>query len=478
MNFHIKPISSKSQGLKVIPVQEDLLDQTLQESVGKPINPSLFSGKQDSIFLLESNQDILLLIGLGKTAESHEVETCFRRVLAKNKDLVKDQIILEFPDSCSKKLIESALIGFQLGSYSIGFYKKDKPKDFKDLQVIIKTNHPEIEQILSRVEKIANAKIEGFKLVDLPPNVLTPAYLADWATKWATKPNTKTIIFDQKEAEETGLKAFLAVGRGSAKPPKFIIMEYRHPNAKFHLGLVGKGVTFDTGGLNIKTSGMVDMKSDMGGAAGVLAATQLIAELKLEINLTTIVPSVENAVDKEAYLPSEIIGSHSGLSIEVIDTDAEGRLILADGLSYLVSTYQPDHLLDLATLTGSALGTFGYECGALFSNNEGFSSLLQESGMRSGEKVWPLPIWDSYRSEMDSEMADIKNYHGKPYAGAITAAKFLEAFIHEHPSWAHIDIPGVSFKDSEFAKTKTGTAFGMGLIVDFVEKKIKDYSKP
>lgn len=475
MNFHIQPISSKSQGLKVIPVQEDLLNQTLQENIGIPVNPSLFSGKKDSTFLVESKQDILLLVGLGKHAESYEVETCFRRVLTKNKELVKDQIILEFPDYCSKQLIESALIGFQLGSYSIGFYKKEKPRDYQDLQVEIKTNHPEIEQILSRAGKIAKAKMEGFKLVDLPPNILTPEYLATWAKEWANIPNSKTIIFDQKKAEERGLKAFLAVGRGSAKPPKFIIMEYRHPNAKFHLGLVGKGVTFDTGGLNIKTSGMADMKSDMGGAAGVLAASQLIADLKLEINLTTIVPSVENAVDKEAYLPSEIIGSHSGLNIEVIDTDAEGRLILADGLSYMVSTYQPDHLLDLATLTGSALGTFGYECGALFSNNEKFSALLQESGLRSGEKIWPLPIWDAYRSEMDSEIADIKNYHGKPYAGAITAAKFLEAFIHEHPSWAHIDIPGVSFKDSEFAKTKTGTAFGMGLILDFVEKKIKEF---
>jgi leucyl aminopeptidase len=301
---------------------------------------------------------------------------------------------------------------------------------------------------------------------------LTPEFLANWAIEQAENLNIKTIIFNEEKAKEEGLTAFLAVGRGSSKPSKFIIMEYRSPNAKFHVGLVGKGVTFDTGGLNIKTGGMVHMKSDMGGAAAVLAATQLIADLELEINLTTIVPAVENAVDKDAYLPSEVIGSHAGLSIEVIDTDAEGRLILADGLSYMVENYNPDQLIDFATLTGSSVSTFGYECGALFSNEDGLSKSLQDAGISSGEKVWPLPLWESYKSEMDSEIADIKNYNGKPIAGAITAAKFLEAFIHDHKNWAHIDIAGVAFGDTEFSKTKSGTAFGVGLLLKFIENQL------
>ena len=309
-------------------------------------------------------------------------------------------------------------------------------------------------------------------MVDLPPNVLTPEYLANWAEEKAKSLKIKTTVFDEEKAEKEGLEAFLAVGRGSAKPSKFIIIEYRHADAKFHLGLVGKGVTFDTGGLNIKTAGMVHMKSDMGGAAAVLAATQLIADLELPINLTTIVPSVENAVDKDAYLPSEVIGSHAGLSIEVIDTDAEGRLILADGLSYMVKNYAPDQLIDFATLTGSSVGTFGYECGALFANEDTFSKAIQEAGLATGEKVWPLPLWEAYRSEMDSEIADIKNYHGKPIAGAITAAKFLEAFTHEHPKWAHMDIAGVAFGDTEFSKTKSGTAFGVGLLLKFIENQL------
>jgi len=203
-----------------------------------------------------------------------------------------------------------------------------------------------------------------------------------------------------------------------------------------------------------------------------LAATQLIADLELEVNLTTIVPAVENAVDKDSYLPSEVIGSHAGLSIEVIDTDAEGRLILADGLSYMVKNYHPDQLVDFATLTGSSVATFGYECGALFSNEDNLSKSLQEAGTSCGEKVWPLPLWENYRSEMDSEIADIKNYNGKPIAGAITAAKFLEAFIDGHKNWAHLDIAGVAYGDTEFSKTKSGTAFGVGLLLKFIENQI------
>ena len=184
------------------------------------------------------------------------------------------------------------------------------------------------------------------------------------------------------------------MARGSAKEPQFIILEYRQPKAKKHIGLVGKGVTFDTGGLNVKTQGMHYMKSDMGGAAAVLAATQLIASLQVPINLTCIVPTVENAIDKDAYLPSEVIESYSGKSIEIVDTDAEGRLILADGLAYLVKNYQTDHVLDFATLTGSAVGTFGYECAALFSNDESLSKA--NSGLQvleSGKNPGPFPYW-------------------------------------------------------------------------------------
>ena len=475
MKFNTQTESGEISGLLIIPVLSTNSEEFIKNKLsGFKVNPVLFSGKKDTSYQLDINGRLFLLIGLGEKPDVSTVEKSFRRVLAKNASLVESVVSINFSEDFSAELIESALVGFQLGAYSIGFFKqkKEDQKDFENLQVNVTSSIPDLPKILDRAGKIADAKIEGFKLVDLPPNIITPEYLADWAQKQGAKHGFDVTIFDQEKAKEEGLDAFLAVARGSAKAPKFIIMEYRSPDAKFHLGLVGKGVTFDTGGLNIKTQGMVYMKSDMGGAAAVLAATQLISSLKLPINLTAIVPAVENSVDKDAYLPSEVIASHAGLSIEVIDTDAEGRLILADGLSYLVKNFQVDQLIDLATLTGSSVGTFGYECGALFSNSDSISEALREAGMQSGEKVWPLPMWESYRSEMDSEIADIKNYHGKPIAGAITAAKFLEAFIHDHPSWAHLDIAGVAFGDSEFCKTKSGTAFGVQLLLKFIENQL------
>ncbi|RIW12731.1 leucyl aminopeptidase family protein [Algoriphagus lacus] len=474
MQFKINPKNPSGTALRVIPVFEDHSEKILKEKLKNSGLPkTLFSGKKDSSYILEAENQLVLLLGLGENPEYKTIENSFRRVLSKNSSLLESEVILDFPDSFSHEQVEAALIGFQLGGYSIGFYKKEKPKDFNKLKVEVRSEAKKIKSLAERAEKIAAAKIEAFKLVDLPPNKITPENLGDWAKNLSKKVNVSVKVFDSKKAKSEGLEAFLAVGRGSAKDPKFIILEYRHPKAKFHLGLVGKGVTFDTGGLNVKTQGMHHMKSDMGGAAAVLATTQLIADLDLPINLTSIVPAVENAIDKDAYLPSEVIGSHAGLSIEVIDTDAEGRLILADGLSYLIKNYKADQVIDLATLTGSAIGTFGYECAALFSNDGALSHGLQQAGEDVGEKSWPLPLWENYGKEMDSEIADIKNYHGKPFAGAITAAKFLEAFIHEHKAWAHLDIAGVAFSDTEFSKTKTGTAYGVSLLLKFIENQLQ-----
>ncbi|WP_232825722.1 leucyl aminopeptidase family protein [Algoriphagus litoralis] len=473
MQIKTNPKNLSTSALRVIPVFQANAEETLVAKLGMS-GPSkaLFSGKKDTSYSLELDTQVILLLGLGENPEYKTLETTFRRILSKHSDLVEKEVILDFPDTFSTEQIESAIVGFKLGTYSIGFYKKEKAKDFAKLKVEVITGIEKAKSIVERAEKIAEAKIEAFRLVDLPPNKITPEYLGDWAKTQAKKYKLDVKVLDVKKAKSEGLEAFLAVGRGSAKEPKFIILEYRHPKAKFHLGLVGKGVTFDTGGLNVKTQAMHHMKSDMGGAAAVLATTQLVSDLGLAINLTAIVPAVENAIDKDAYLPSEVIGSHAGLSIEVIDTDAEGRLILADGLSYLVKNYKVDQVIDLATLTGSSIGTFGFECAALFSNDGDLSHGLQRAGEEIGEKSWPLPLWENYGKEMDSEIADIKNYHGKPFAGAITAAKFLQAFTHDHPAWAHLDIAGVAFGDGEFAKTKTGTAYGVSLLLRHIENQL------
>lgn len=470
MKFHYLEKSNTISALQIFPILEDEFESILKEFLPNlSISKTLFSGKKDSQHWVELEGKILLFIGLGNSPKSKDLQTSFRRILAKNEDKITDQLGISFSERFSKEEIEQMLIGLKLGSYKADFYKQERSKSFNDLEIAISAKNQASKSIIDRAEKIANSVIQGFKLVDLPPNTKTPEYLANWAQEMAKSSKVEVTILEKEAAEQEGLHAFLAVSRGSAKAPRFIVMDYQGEGAKNHLGLVGKGVTFDTGGLNIKTQGMIHMKSDMGGAAAVLATVKLVADLKLPIRLTAIVPAVENAIDKDAYLPSEVISSHAGLSIEVVDTDAEGRLILADGLSYLVENYQPESIIDLATLTGSSVGTFGYECGALFSNNDQLSSALQKAGMDTGEKLWPLPIWEEYKKEMDSDIADIRNYHGKPIAGAITAAKFLEAFIHEHPSWAHLDIAGVAFGDNEFSKGKTGTAFGVQLLLKFIE---------
>jgi leucyl aminopeptidase len=280
--------------------------------------------------------------------------------------------------------------------------------------------------------------------------------LAKWALDKGEKYGFDVEVLGLDASKIEGLGAFLAVGKGSENEPQFVIMKYSPKLEKAdlkHVGLVGKGITFDTGGLNIKTAGMVHMKCDMAGGAAVFGAMQLIADLQLPIKVTAIVPCAENSVDSKSFLPSDVIQSYSGASIEIIDTDAEGRLVLADGLSYLIKNYKPEYIVDIATLTGSSVGTLGYEAGALFTNNESISTKLQEAGDSIGERLWQLPLWDVYKQDIESDIADVKNYSGKPVAGAISAAKFLEYFTEEHPAWAHLDVAGVAFGDDEFAKS-------------------------
>ena len=235
------------------------------------------------------------------------------------------------------------------------------------------------------------------------------------------------------------------------------------------VGLVGKGVTFDTGGLSIKgSSNMHYMKSDMGGAAAVFGTMELIAKLKLPVHLVAIIPTTENCVDAKALKPGDVIGSYAEKTIEIIDTDAEGRLILADGIAYLNKNYSPDIMIDVATLTGSCVQTLGYEAGGLFTNNDDLALKLTNAGDRCGERLWRLPLWDSYEGDIKSDIADVKNYSGKPIAGAISAAKFLEFFTNKHTNWAHLDIAGVAFGDAEFYTQKTATAFGVRLLTDFI----------
>lgn len=440
---------------------------------GISLNETLFSGKKDTTFLMEQEGKILLLIGLGKSPDYKAIQTIFRRISAKQNNLFQQQATLFLPSEMVEIQVEAAISGLWLGTYQLGHYQQNNKvnallsADFS-LEIV---SDIDFENAVNRGLKIGQAQLETYNLVDLPPNKITPDFLAQWAKATGEKYGFEVTVFGREKAIELGIHAFTAVGKGSINEPQFIIMDYNPTHTKSHFGLVGKGITFDTGGLNIKTAGMVHMKCDMAGGAAVLGAMQLIADLKLPYRVTAIVPACENSVDAHSFLPSDVIGSYAGKSIEIIDTDAEGRLILADGLSYLIKNYNPKTIIDLATLTGSSVATFGNVCGALFSKNESLAKQLQKAGEQIGERLWPLPLWDAYQSDIESEIADVKNYSGKPVAGAISAAKFLEYFTEEHPTWAHLDIAGVTFVDDEFAKTKHATAFGVHLITTFIENQ-------
>ncbi len=464
----------KYSGTILIPVFETYENSLVPiEFHGVSVSSKVFYGKKDTVYLVEKYDCTHVFIGLGKAIDYKSLKTIFRRIASKQATVFNQNTALVIPEEFSNEQIEASISGLLLGTYNLGHFKKKEKhlflNDDFELDIVSKKDQSEI---LNKGIKIAKAQLEVLHLVDLPPNTITPKYLSNWATESGKEFGFTTEILDEAACRIEGLEAFLAVGKGSDKEPQFIIMKYVPENETSktkHIGLVGKGITFDTGGLNIKVAGMVHMKCDMAGGAAVLGAMQLIADLKLPVKVTAIVPCCENSVDSKSFLPSDVIKSYSGHTIEIIDTDAEGRLILADGLSYLIKNFKPDTIVDIATLTGSSVGTFGYECGALFTNNEEVSKKLQGSGDAIGERLWPLPLWDAYKSDIESDIADVKNYSGKPVSGAISAAKFLEFFTKEHTSWAHLDVAGVAFGDDEFAKSKHATAYGVHLLTKFIE---------
>lgn len=435
------------------------------------INSDIFSGKANTNYTLALNDSVYIFIGLGDKLTYKSIKTAFRRFAHQNKAIKTNDLKIDLSRLDDHLHVEAAISGLMLGTYDLGHFKVDKKKHaFLNQDFTIELNIDNtFQSTVEKALKIAKNQLDTFDCVDLPAHVVTPIHLAEKAKSLEKNVKISVKVFDRQEAEKIGLHSFLAVAKGSENEPQFITITYRNPLAKKHMGLVGKAITFDTGGYNIKTQGMVHMKCDMAGGATALGAMQLIADLDLNINVTAIIPACENRIDGKAFLPSDVINSYSGKTIEIIDTDAEGRLVLADGISYLLKHHKPDVMIDVATLTGSAVATFGDVCAASFTNNEELASQVKNIGESIGEKSWPLPLWDEYKSQMDSDIADIKNLATKPTAGAITAAKFLEFFVENHPAWMHLDIAGVSFVDDEFAKTKHASAWGVHLLAKLAE---------
>ncbi|MBK9744183.1 MAG: leucyl aminopeptidase family protein [Saprospiraceae bacterium] len=374
----------------------------------------------------------------------------------------------------SDELLTNAVIGLRISLVNIGAFKTNGNR-FEEPQISLIIDKSQ-ESIANKALSIAEAQVSAMHLVDTPSNIKTPEYMADYAVASGKKYGYKVDVYDKKALTEMKMDALLAVGQGSCHEPRLIVMEYNPKGKKStnpKLGLVGKGISFDTGGISIKPSAnMGYMKSDMGGAAAVIGAVELAARLKLDIHIVGVVPAAENSVDANSIRPGDVISSYSGKSIEVIDTDAEGRLVLADGLAYIIRNYQPENLIDLATLTGSVIAALGYTASGMFTHNDEMAASLTSVGAPINERVWRMPMWEDYAPDMHSDIADIKNLSSRPVAGSITAAKFLEVFTAEHKNWVHLDIAGVAFADSEFAKSRTATAFGVRLLGAYMETMV------
>lgn len=302
------------------------------------------------------------------------------------------------------------------------------------------------DQALFRAQALANATNFARSLINEPPCVLTPIELANRASAMSKEVGIECEVFDKTKIQALGMGGLLAVSKGSVNPPRFIVMRYRGGDSTDKgIAFVGKGITFDTGGISIKpTAGMDEMKGDMGGAAAVIGAMQAIGSLKPNINVTGIVPTCDNMPSGSAYVPGDIVRISNGKTIEIVNTDAEGRLVLADGLSFAVNE-GCSPILDLATLTGAMVVALGHTMTGLFSNDEQLTQDIIAAGQVSGEKYWPMPLDAEYAEYIHSDIADIKQTGGRE-AGSVTAAKILENFVGS-AKWAHLDIAGTSYEE-------------------------------
>lgn len=383
--------------------------------------------------------------------------------------------------SKSSNPVISLMSGFLLGSYSFDEFKtveKNKKTSPAKTVEIVTTAVKTMEKEFATAKDIVSSVFLTRDLVNAPPNKLYPESFAEIIKKTLTPLGIKVQVFDDKALEKMGMGCLLAVGQASEHLPRLVIMSWEgsgsaKQKSQKPLALVGKGITFDSGGLNVKPfEGMLDMKMDMGGAATVVGTMHALASRKCKVPVVAAVALAENSISDEATRPSDIVTSYSGKTVEVLNTDAEGRLVLADALTYIQRKHDPAIVIDLATLTGAIMVALGVNhCGA-FVNDDKLWKNLEKSSHATNEKLWRMPLDSSFRKEMDSEFADIKNIGSGRMGGACTAAAFLSEFIDEGRTWAHLDIAGVAMSKS---KPTCPVPFASGFGVKLLSKLVEDH---
>lgn len=446
----------------------------------------------------------IMLLGLGKRDKFTDemARICAGKAAQKARELgTKEFTILQF-SNLDEGLIEAMTEGIALALYTFDRYKappaqQDAAQKVEEVTILINSDSPRFQMIAERANHVAEAVNFARDLGNLPPNDCPPAHLASVALSLAQEYGMKARVIERYELENMGMGGIVAVGKGSNNPPKLIILEYNglpaaasapSPAASTTTAattaadaarpylLVGKAVTFDTGGISLKPGDKMDeMKFDKCGGCNVLAILRAVASMKLAVNIVGIVPSVENMPSSTSYRPGDIIRMYSGKTVEVLNTDAEGRLILADALAYGIATYNPKAVIDLATLTGAAIIALGANVAALVGNNKQLTDRVRRMAEKAGERMWDLPLYDEFHEQIKSQFADIKNIGGRP-GGAITAAAFLSNFVNGVP-WVHMDIAGTAWtQDGTYERSynpKGATGFGIRTLVKLLSEEEK-----
>lgn len=419
----------------------------------------------------------VLLTGLGKK-EEFDLEK-WRGAASKAGQFIRDSGIKQFAfqikrlnDFSEEKLTENFVIGLILGLYQFNEFKTLEREKIKTIEevILLGETDKEIRSIGEGARKgtiISDTVCTARNLVNGPSNQVTPMLLAEKARQIAKDHSMEIQVLEVDEAEAIGMGAFAAVARGSQEPGKFIVLEYNQGKGLDTIALVGKGITFDSGGISIKPSeNMERMKDDMSGAAAVLTTLQAASQLQISLHLVGIIPATENLPSGKAYKPGDVLKTLSGQTVEVISTDAEGRLILSDALTYSLR-YKPKAIIDLATLTGACVVALGDYVMGLFGNDEDLLKRVEEASAKSGEKAWRMPLWDEYFEYIKSDVADFRNV-GTRAAGAIIGGIFLSKFVEKTP-WVHLDIAGPAFIQKERPYIpKGGTGVGVRLLLQLL----------
>lgn len=439
-----------------------------------------FDGKFGKMYLLPvTNSETfskVLIVGLGKFEDFtlNKVRELSSKVIQKCKSLKNVKTVASILHGagiaglnafdCAQMMAEGTLIG----SYNFDKYKSEKDKNNVEEFKIVEINQEQFDKAQEGAKKgkiMAEAVNFARNLANEPAMTATPTELARVAQ---TCKDIDVKVYDKNEIEELNMRAFLAVGQGSLEPPKFIHMKYTCENPKKRIAIIGKGVTFDSGGLDIKPpSSMLNMKDDMSAAAAMIGIMQVIAELKPEIEVHALVAACENMPGGNAYKPGDVLTAKNGKTIEVDNTDAEGRITLADVITY-AEDLKVDEIIDMATLTGACMVALGSAASAIMGNNQEIIDKLIKSGSKAGENLWQLPLYDEYKDSLKSDIADMKNT-GSRYGGASVAAAFLQNFILNKTPWVHIDIAGTAYLEKcNNLGIKAASGVGVRTILNYI----------